>query len=126
MRENNNQKNGSKPRLIPVNPSGRREASSIDLIFEIVRQIPAGRVTTYGAIAKVLDLPNARMVGHAMRSADDKGKPVPAQRVVAASGRLSHDTTGARRRLLLREGVLLKGDKIVDFSQRFWDPAKEL
>ena len=126
MRENNNQKNGSKPRLIPVNPSGRREASSIDLIFEIVRQIPSGRVTTYGAIAKVLDLPNARMVGHAMRSADDKGKPVPAQRVVAASGRLSHDTTGARRRLLLREGVLLKGDKVVDFSQRFWDPAKEL
>ena len=126
MRENNNQKNGSKPRLIPVNPSGRREASSIDLIFEIVRQIPSGRVTTYGAIAKVLDLPNARMVGHAMRSADDKGKAVPAQRVVAASGRLSHDTTGARRRLLLREGVLLKGDKVVDFSQRFWDPAKEL
>jgi methylated-DNA-protein-cysteine methyltransferase related protein len=126
MRENNNQKNGSKPRLIPVSPSGRREASSIDLIFEIVRQIPSGRVTTYGAIAKVLDLPNARMVGHAMRSADDKGKPVPAQRVVAASGRLSHDTTGARRRLLLREGVLLKGDKVLDFSQRFWDPAKEL
>jgi methylated-DNA-protein-cysteine methyltransferase related protein len=126
MQEPNKQKNSSKARLIPVNPSGRRETSSIDLIFDIVRQIPAGRVTTYGAIAKVLDLPNARMVGHAMRSADDKGKPVPAQRVVAASGRLSHDTTGARRRLLLREGVLLKGDKIVDFSKRFWDPAKEL
>jgi methylated-DNA-protein-cysteine methyltransferase-like protein len=126
MQEPKKQKNNAEPRLIPVNPSGRREASSIDLIFDIVRQIPAGRVTTYGAIAKVLDLPNARMVGHAMRSADDKGKPVPAQRVVAASGRLSHDTTGARRRLLLREGVLLKGDKIVDFSQRFWDPAKEL
>jgi methylated-DNA-protein-cysteine methyltransferase-like protein len=126
MREPNNQKNSSKPRLIPVNPSGRREASSIDLIFDIVRQIPAGRVTTYGAIAKVLDLPNARMVGHAMRSSDDKGKPVPAQRVVTASGRLSHDTSGARRRLLLREGVLLKGDKIVDFSKRFWDPASEL
>jgi methylated-DNA-protein-cysteine methyltransferase related protein len=126
MQEPKNQKNSSKARLIPVNPSGRREASSIDLIFDIVRQIPAGRVTTYGAIAKVLDLPNARMVGHAMRSADDEGKPVPAQRVVTASGRLSHDSTGARRRLLLREGVLLKGDKIVDFSQRFWDPASEL
>jgi methylated-DNA-protein-cysteine methyltransferase-like protein len=126
MQEPKNQKNSSKARLIPVNPSGRREASSIDLIFDIVRQIPAGRVTTYGAIAKVLDLPNARMVGHAMRSADDEGKPVPAQRVVTASGRLSHDSTGARRRLLLREGVLLKGDKIVDFSKRFWDPASEL
>ena len=120
------QKSAGKVRLIPVNPSGRRETSSIDLIFDIVRQIPPGRVTTYGAIAKVLDLPNARMVGHAMRAVDDKGKPVPAQRVVTASGRLSHDTTGSRRRLLLKEGVQLKGDKIVDFSKRFWDPANEL
>jgi methylated-DNA-protein-cysteine methyltransferase-like protein len=115
-----------KTRLIPVVPSGRREASSLDLIFEIVRQIPRGRVTTYGAIAKVLDLPNARMVGHAMRDVPDKGKPVPAQRVVTASGKLSHDTTGTRRRLLLAEGVVLKGDKIVDFSKLFWDPATEL
>ena len=120
------QKNAGKTRLIPVSPSGRREASSVDLIFDIVRQIPPGRVTTYGAIAKVLDLPNPRMVGHAMRSVDDKGKPVPAQRVVAASGRLSHDTTGTRRGLLLKEGILLKGDKIVDFAKRFWDPAIEL
>ena len=120
------QKSAGKTRLVPVSPSGRRDVSAVGVIFDIVRQIPPGRVTTYGAIAKVLDLPNARMVGHAMRGADDQGKPVPAQRVVAASGRLSHDPTGARRRLLQKEGVLLKGDKIVDFSQRFWDPAKEL
>jgi methylated-DNA-protein-cysteine methyltransferase-like protein len=116
----------AKERLIAVSPSGRREASATSLIFDVVRQIPPGRVTSYGAIAKVLDLPNARMVGHAMRAVDDKGKPVPAQRVVTASGRLSHDTTGTRRGLLLKEGVLLKGDKVVDFSKRFWDPAKEL
>ena len=115
-----------KTRLIPVSPSGRRETSAVDLIFDVVRQIPPGRVTTYGAIAKVLDLPNARMVGHAMRAVDNKGKPVPAQRVVTAAGRLSHDTTGARRRLLLKEGIVLKGDKIVDFAKRFWDPANEL
>jgi methylated-DNA-protein-cysteine methyltransferase-like protein len=96
------------------------------MIFEIVRQIPPGRVTTYGAIAKVLDLPNARMVGHAMRDVPGTGKPVPAQRVVTASGKLSHDTNGTRRQLLLREGVVLKGDKIVDFSRLFWDPATEL
>jgi methylated-DNA-protein-cysteine methyltransferase-like protein len=126
MQEPKKQQHGKKQRLIPVSPSGRREASAVDLIFDIVRQIPRGRVTTYGAIAKVLDLPNARMVGHAMRSADDKAKPVPAQRVVAASGRLSHDTSGERRRLLLKEGVLLKGDRIVDFSKLFWDPANEL
>jgi methylated-DNA-protein-cysteine methyltransferase-like protein len=116
-------KKAAKPRLIPVIPSGRREAAATDLIFEIVRQIPVGRVTTYGAIAKVLDLPNARMVGHAMRSVD---RTVPAQRVVTASGKLSHDTSGARRRLLLAEGVVLKGDKIVDFAKLFWDPAAEL
>jgi len=96
------------------------------MIFEIVKQIPPGRVTTYGAIAKVLDLPNARMVGHAMRDVPAKGQPVPAQRVVTASGKLSHDTNGARRQLLLREGVVLKGDKIVDFSKLYWDPATEL
>jgi methylated-DNA-protein-cysteine methyltransferase-like protein len=119
-------KNTAKTRLVAVRPSGKREAGSTELIFDIVRQIPRGRVTTYGAIAKVLDLPNARMVGHAMRDTPSKGKPVPAQRVVTASGRLSHDATGARRRLLLAEGVVLKGDKIVDFSKLFWDPATEL
>lgn len=111
---------------MPVSPSGRREMASTDLIFDIVRQVPRGRVTTYGAIAKVLDLPNARMVGHAMRAVDDKGKLVPAQRVVTASGKLSHDSTGARRQMLLAEGVVLKGDKIVDFAKLFWDPATEL
>src|SRR6185437_8239250 len=95
-----------KTQLVPVAPSGRREAGSIEMIFEIVKQIPPGRVTTYGAIAKVLDLPNARMVGHAMRDVPAKGQPVPAQRVVTASAKLSHDTNGARRQLLLREGVV--------------------
>ena len=126
MQQPKKQKGAGKIRLIPVSPSGIRETSAVDLIFDIVRQIPPGRVTTYGSIAKVLDLPSARMVGHAMRAVDDKGKPVPAQRVVTAAGRLSHDATGARRRLLLKEGIVLKGDKIVDFSKKFWDPAKEL
>jgi methylated-DNA-protein-cysteine methyltransferase related protein len=115
-----------KERLIAVSPSGKREASSADMIYDVVRQIPRGRVTTYGAIAKLLDLPNARMVGRAMRSVDDKGRPVPAQRVVTASGRLSHDSTGSRRKLLIKEGIQLKGDKIVDFGKLFWDPAVEL
>ena len=119
-------KSETKTRLIPVIPSGKRETGASDLIFDVVRQIPRGRVTTYGAIAKVLDLPNPRMVGHAMREVPSKGKPVPAQRVVTASGKLSHDSTGNRRKLLIQEGILLKGDKIVDFTKLFWDPAKEL
>lgn len=115
-----------KERLIPVRPSGKRETSDADMIYEVVRQIPPGRVTSYGAIAKLLDLPNARIVGHAMRSVDDNGKLIPAQRVVTSSGRLSHDSHGARRKLLLKEGVRLKGDRILDFAKLFWDPAKEL
>ena len=115
-----------KERLIAVIPSGKREASPAAMVYDVVRQIPSGRVTTYGAIAKLLDLPNARMVGHAMRSVDDKGRSVPAQRVVTASGRLSHDSTVSRRKLLIKEGIQLKGDKIVDFAKLFWDPAVEL
>jgi methylated-DNA-protein-cysteine methyltransferase-like protein len=115
-----------KERLIAVSPSGKRETSQVDMIFEVVRRIPRGRVTSYGAIAKLLDLPNPRMVGHAMRYVDITRQRIPAQRVVTASGRLSHDSHGTRRQLLLKEGVQLKGDKIVDFTKLFWDPAKEL
>lgn len=114
-----------KERLIAVRPSGKRETSPVDLIFEVVRQIPRGRVTSYGAVAKLLDLPNARMVGRAMRFVDIARQRIPAQRVVTASGRLSHDSTGVRRALLLKEGIQLKGDKIIDFPKLFWDPARE-
>lgn len=96
------------------------------MIYDVVRQIPRGRVTSYGAIAKLLDLPSARMVGHAMRFVDITRQRIPAQRVVNSSGKLSHDSHGARRSLLLKEGIQLKGDKIVDFAKLFWDPAKEL
>ncbi|HXD78800.1 MAG TPA: MGMT family protein [Puia sp.] len=115
-----------KERLIAVRPSGKREGSAADMIYAVVRQIPRGRVTSYGAIAKLLDLPNARMVGHAMRLVDDKGRPVPAQRVVTSAGRLSHDSHGTRRKLLVKEGVRLHGDRILDFAKIFWDPADEL
>jgi methylated-DNA-protein-cysteine methyltransferase-like protein len=120
------QKPPKKERLIAVRPSGKRETSPVDMIYDVVRQIPRGRVTSYGAIAKLLDLPNARMVGRAMRFVDIAGHRVPAQRVVTSSGRLSHDSTGTRRDMLLKEGVKLKGDKILDFGKLFWDPAKEL
>src|ERR1700740_1769605 len=101
-----------KERLIAVNPSGKRETATTDMIHDVVRQIPRGRVTSYGAIAKILDLPNARMVGHAMRFVDIVRQRIPAQRVVTASGRLSHDSRGIRRQLLIKEGIQLKGDRI--------------
>jgi methylated-DNA-protein-cysteine methyltransferase-like protein len=113
-------------RLIAVKPSGKKEESLTGMIYSIVRQIPSGRVTTYGTIAKVLDLPNPRMVGHAMNLLDASDKTVPAHRVVNSVGRLSGDHTDNRRKLLLKEGVELKGDKIVDFRTLFWDPGVEL
>jgi methylated-DNA-protein-cysteine methyltransferase-like protein len=115
-----------KERLIAVSPSGKKEGSLADLIHDVVRQIPRGRVTTYGAISAVLDLPNPRMVGRAMRTADDKTNPIPFQRVINSSGRLSGEYSEWRKKLLEKEGIEIKGDKVVDFKTLFWDPAKEL
>lgn len=119
-------KTAKKERLIAVNPSGKKEGSPTGLIHELVRQIPRGRVTSYGAIAAVLHLPNPRMVGRAMRSVDSAENAVPAHRVVGSTGHLSGDHQDHRRRLLEKEGVQLKGDKIIGFRDLFWDPAKEL
>jgi methylated-DNA-protein-cysteine methyltransferase-like protein len=115
-----------KERLIAVQPSGKKEGSQAELIYDVVRQIPRGRVTSYGAIAAVLNLSNPRMVGRAMHTADDPGDPIPAQRVVNSAGRLTGGFREQRRKLLEREGVKVKGDKVVDFRLLFWDPAKEL
>ena len=115
-----------KERLIAVKPSGAKEESLADLIFDVVRQIPKGRVSTYGAIAAVLDLPNPRMVGRAMRSVDDKGRKVPAQRVINSAGRITGDHPESRRALLEKEGVKVEKNRVVEFRTLFWDPAKEL
>ncbi len=116
----------AKERLTAVKPSGQKEESLVSLIHDLVRQIPKGRVTSYGAIAKVLNLSNPRMVGRAMGTSDATGAAYPAQRVVNSSGRLSGDPSDRRKKLLEKEGVKFKGDKIVDFKDLFWDPAKEL
>ncbi|HTJ10808.1 MAG TPA: MGMT family protein [Dinghuibacter sp.] len=112
-----------KERLIAVKPSGSREESTVALVHDVVRHIPRGRVTTYGAIAKVLNLPNPRMVGHAMRTVDAK---VPAQRVINSSGHISGDHAEQRKKLLEKEGVEVRGTRVVAFRELFWDPAVEL
>lgn len=119
-------KNKKSERLIAVKPSGKRDESLVGLIHDLVCQIPPGRVSTYGAIATVLSIPNPRMVGKAMSSSDPSGKPVPAHRVVNSTGHLSGEHQTPRRKQLEKEGVKVKGDKIIDFSKLFWDPAKEL
>jgi len=95
-------------------------------IYDIARNIPKGRVTSYGAIAKAMGLKSgARMVGRAMGHAPMVKPLVPVQRVVNSSGMLSGDD-GYRQKKLEAEGVTVKAGKVVDFKKVFWDPMKEL
>jgi methylated-DNA-protein-cysteine methyltransferase-like protein len=98
-------------------------------VFEVARQIPLGRVTSYGAIAKFLGVANwSRKVGHAMGEVGGVKPPVPFHRVVNSAGRLTGGTAGIEQRaaLLAAEGVTVIGDKIQNFKTVFWDPSKEL
>ena len=100
-----------------------------DRVYEVCRQIPEGRVTSYGAIAKSLGAArSARMVGWAMNNSHDKN--VPAHRVVNRIGMLSgkhhFSGTNAMQQLLEAEGVEVKEIQVVNFKELFWDPMKEL
>jgi methylated-DNA-protein-cysteine methyltransferase-like protein len=100
-------------------------------VFEVVKQIPPGRVTSYGAIAKYLGTANsARMVGWAMNAAHSYSEFVPAHRVVNRNGMLTgkhhFDTPNAMQELLENEGIKVVDDQIIDFKTHFWDPGKEL
>lgn len=100
-------------------------------VWDVVRQIPMGRVTTYGAIAKYLGpKTSARMVGWAMGNSKNASPSIPAQRVVNRNGALTAkhqfitDTT--MQHLLQKDGVQVKEDKIIAFKTHFWDPTQEL
>ena len=95
-------------------------------VYEIARQIPEGRVTSYGAIAKALgSARSARMVGWAMNASHNM-EDVPAHRVVNRKGVLTgkhhFDGTSLMQQLLESEGVELIDNKIVDFEKHFWLP----
>jgi methylated-DNA-protein-cysteine methyltransferase related protein len=99
-------------------------------VWDVVRLVPRGRVTTYGAIAQYLGTRmSARMVGWAMNAAHALAD-VPAQRVVNRNGMLSgkaHFGDPHRMQQLLEaDGVLVTDDTVVHFNEKFWDPAKEL
>lgn len=101
------------------------------LVYEVVRKIPAGRVTSYGAIARFLgSAGSSRMVGWAMNNSHNQRVPVPAHRVVNRNGILTgkHHFPGSRmmEELLESEGVRVENDQIIDFQRLFWDPNKEL
>lgn len=100
-------------------------------VFDVVRQIPKGRVTNYGSIAKFLGTGlSSRMVGWAMNASHMVKPRVPAHRVVNRNGMLTgkhHFTTPTTMQTLLeKEGVEIKNDKVVEFKERFWDPSTEL
>ena len=100
-------------------------------VYDVVRHVPKGKVTSYGAIAAYLGTKlSARMVGWAMNAAHTAKPKVPAQRVVNRNGMLSGKhhfaTPNAMEELLKKDGVEVKKDTVVDFKKRFWDPAEEL
>ena len=100
-----------------------------DKCYEIVRQIPYGKVTSYGAIARYLGAAkSARMVGYAMTASH--GKDVPAHRVVNRQGLLTgkhhFGGTNLMQQLLENEGVKIENSKVTDFKSVFCDPVKSL
>jgi methylated-DNA-protein-cysteine methyltransferase related protein len=100
-------------------------------VYDVARLIPKGRVTSYGAIARYLGTGrSSRMVGWAMNNAGTQKPKVPAHRVVNRNGMLTgkhHFGDPFRmQRLLEKEGVKVKKDRVMDFEKRFWDPSVEL
>jgi methylated-DNA-protein-cysteine methyltransferase related protein len=121
----------AREKLIAVKPSGGKEDSFFDLVHEVARQIPKGRVTSYGAIAAALGTRgSSRMVGWAMMAVPYANRPVPAHRVVNRSGLLTgrhhYNPPEKMQQLLEKEGVQVIDNKVVDFKKLFWDPSQEL
>jgi len=121
----------STKKATPVPEKHQRHEGFFNDVFEVVMQIPKGRVSTYGAIAAYLGTRmSARMVGWAMNASHQHHLKVPAQRVVNRNGMLTGKmhfaTPTAMEELLKKDGVTVKNDTVVDFEKRFWDPATAL
>ena len=100
-------------------------------VYEVVKQIPYGKVTSYGAIAEYLGSKgSARMVGWAMNNSHATPENIPAHRVVNRNGAL----TGKRhfggpdvmKELLESEGITIENDHVIDFQKKFWNPSEHL
>jgi methylated-DNA-protein-cysteine methyltransferase-like protein len=105
------------------------DESFFDKVYAVVKRIPAGRVTSYGAIAEYLGTRgSARMVGWAMNSSHNETSGIPAHRVVNRVGLLTgkHHFGGHKvmQQLLESEGIEVEDDKVVRFDEVFWDPRK--
>ena len=104
------------------------ETSFFERVYEIARQIPEGKVTSYGAIAKCLgSAQSSRMVGWAM-NASHRQDDIPAHRVVNRNGLLTgkhhFDGTNLMQQLLENEGIKVVDNQIIDFEKHFWEPRE--
>lgn len=109
----------------------KEEVTFFEKVYQVVRLIPKGRVTSYGAIAKYLgSAGSSRMVGWAMNASHIAVPPVPAQRVVNRNGLLTgkahFSSKYSMEQLLQKDGVEVKDDKVLNFKVLFWDPMTEL
>jgi methylated-DNA-protein-cysteine methyltransferase-like protein len=108
-----------------------QSSSFFEDVHAVVRLIPSGRVTTYGAIAKYLGSGmSSRMVGWAMNASHNALEFVPAHRVVNRNGMLTgkhhFETPTSMEVRLMKEGIEVKEDTVVNFKQLFWDPMQAL
>ena len=106
-----------------------KEDNFFEKVYSVARQIPYGKVTSYGAIAKALGTArSARMVGWAMNAAHNL-EDVPAHRVVNRKGLLTgkhhFDGTNLMQQLLESEGIVVEDNQIIDFEKHFWEPNKK-
>jgi methylated-DNA-protein-cysteine methyltransferase related protein len=100
-------------------------------VYEVTKLIPYGRVTSYGAIARYLgSAGSSRMVGWALNICHTGTGFIPAHRVVNRNGILTgkhhFGNTTTMEQLLENEGIIVEDDRIVNFKEKFWDPAREL
>ena len=107
------------------------EKDFFQMVYQVVRLIPKGRVTSYGAIAAYLGAKSSsRLVGYAMNGAHRIKPKVPAHRVVNRNGLLTgkhhFETPFQMQELLEKEKIKVENDKIVDFKKIYWDPGEEL
>jgi len=114
-------------------PSPKPEKSNdfFTRVYDVTCLIPYGRITSYGAIARYLGTGrSARMVGWALNASHTRREFIPAHRVVNRKGLLTgkhhFGNSTTMRQLLENEGIIVEDDTILNFSERFWDPSKEL
>lgn len=108
----------------------KEKSDFFDQVYQVVRLIPKGRVTSYGAIAKYLGAAkSSRVVGYAM-NASHTMQDVPAHRVVnrngLLSGKMHFETPDTMQIALEAEGIKIREDQVQNFKGVFWDPMEEL